>query len=125
MMNYQIDHYQEVQIERLEQEELRQAVEKSKQDYMKMLSKENSKDFSTSDSLDDDSPIILTKSTLSNTLKIPNFSMKNNLLFGGRVSDSKNITEVHDVNKEKTESKNKVLPLPDWFATYSDRSDVV
>ena len=77
-----MDEYHEIQIKQIEEEELRLAVERSKNDYLNSLDEEkNGK--SENNKLNDEVPIILSTSSLAKTLKLPNFSMKNNLLFGG------------------------------------------
>ncbi|KGK35180.1 hypothetical protein JL09_g5670, partial [Pichia kudriavzevii] len=117
-----IDNYEEIQTKHIEEDELKQAIEKSKEEYMNMLTDEKEGKLSKS-SIETDAPFILSSSTLAKTFKLPNFSMKNNLLFGGKSRKA----EVADVKTQNETSKNSVkdnskplpLPLPKWFSSNS------
>lgn len=111
-----MDEYHELQLKQIEDDELRKAIEQSKKDYAQMLDDEKTGQGNSGD-LKDDQPIILSESTLSKTLKLPNLSMKNNLLFGGSkkskidVSTHMETKDKDELNKERKKSRS----LPSWF----------
>lgn len=122
-----MDEYHEAQLKQIEDEELKRAIEKSKLDYISILNEEKQGNAPT-EVLVDEPPIILSTSTLAKTLKIPNFSMKNNLLFGGSAeknkekintniySKSENKQNVNDGHYNSDTRKKNPLPLPKWFS---------
>ncbi|KAG0683221.1 DNA repair protein rad2 [Pichia californica] len=112
-----IDEYQEIQLKQVEDDDLRKALEKSKKEYLNILEEEKTGNIEQQ-SLKDEAPIILSLSSLSKTLGIPNFSMKNSLLSGNNVA--KFIKEKKDDKKTTEENEKnikKLLPLPDWFSS--------
>lgn len=138
-----MDEFHQIQLKQIEDEELKEAIEKSKRDYLTTLNKEK-EGITTEDSLDDEMPIILSTSTLAKTLNLPNFSMKNNLLFGGGDStrqtkepikqndkikqldfshldnlEKEEVAENKEEEEEKEEEKPKCLPLPVWFGNHT------
>lgn len=118
--NYDIDDYQEIQIKQIEDDELRQAIERSKREYLGILDDE--KNGSTlKPSLVNEEPIILSTSTLAKTLGIKNFSLKNNILFGGQIDKPQKKPEA--VPEKSENEKKKPLPLPDWFTRATEFSE--
>lgn len=134
-----IDEYHEMQVQKFEEEELREAIERSKKDYMQSLNEEKS-GIHSSDNKDSGAPIILSTSTLAKTLNLSNLSMANNLLFGGTAKKTGNFENKLDnkisnidmgingkedqINKneelEKEKDSKKKIPLPDWFSNQNN-----
>lgn len=117
-----MDDFHQMQLKQIEDEELKKAIAQSKKDYARMLIDEKSGNGNVGD-LNDDQPIILSESTLSKTLKLPNLSMKNNLLFGGskkKVKDKESVEE--NEKKMQAEEKKVSHPLPSWFTNF-DQSE--
>lgn len=114
-----LDEYQEIQEKQIEEEELKQAIERSKQDYLNGLNEERNGSGMKS-SLQNESPIILSNSALARTLKLPKLNMKDNLLFGRTTKQKVNKPledeDVHRKAEDSSMEQKKVLPLPDWFS---------
>ena len=94
-----MDEYHEMQVQQVEDDELKRAIEESKKDYLNMLDDEMS-GTAPRDTVTSEPPIILSTSTLAKTLKLPNFSMKSNILFGGGA---------HANKKEELQHKSTVM----------------
>ncbi|GAV30565.1 hypothetical protein PMKS-004079 [Pichia membranifaciens] len=116
-----IDDYQELQIQQVEDDELKQAIEKSKKDYLNTLNEEKN-GSGVRNTLEHEAPIILSTSTLAKTLKLPKLNMKDNLLFGRRARDRRSkVADVeskikNDEDNDSITEKKKALPLPEWFS---------
>lgn len=115
-----IDDYQEIQMQQIEDDELKQAIEKSKQDYLNTLNEEKI-GSGVRGTLDDEAPIILSTSALAKTLKLPKLNMKDNLLFGRPREKPSKVADLENKSKKNDEinpinEKRKALPLPEWFS---------
>ncbi|QPG75200.1 hypothetical protein FOA43_002550 [Brettanomyces nanus] len=106
----------EMEGESIEEEDLKQAIESSKKDYMAMLEREKHPKNAGEEEEAKQPPIILSKEALEKTLKLPKFS------FGGSLLTQK--TKGRDIEEKKDEPLKvvesptkpvKPLPLPDWF----------
>ncbi|ODQ47058.1 hypothetical protein PICMEDRAFT_20538, partial [Pichia membranifaciens NRRL Y-2026] len=104
----------------IEDDELKQAIEKSKQDYLNTLNEEKI-GSGVRGTLDDEAPIILSTSALAKTLKLPKLNMKDNLLFGRPREKPSKVADLENKSKKNDEinpinEKRKALPLPEWFS---------
>lgn len=129
---------EEEAIERLEEEELKKAIEQSKNDYLHSL--ENEKKGKIEPLNSNEPPIFLSSESLSKGF-LSKFKIKDNPLFGGKKTDSVTKSKIPaaptstakkdikpekddleiaqqkdtDSNKPKAKAKALPLPLPDWF----------
>ncbi|ODV84883.1 hypothetical protein CANARDRAFT_28624 [[Candida] arabinofermentans NRRL YB-2248] len=130
---------EEEQLEQMEQDELRQAIEKSKQDLMRMQNKEiNGSDSGLTNNVDEEKepPIILSKESFKDGLDnsmFSGFSMSNSLLMPNKSSSYKpkktvsfDFTESINISDQKSDDndvveiveekqKPKPQPMPLWF----------